>query len=108
MTRITTSCDVFADKGDPWLTERERAEMRAQLAPVRGGRRLATAKTPFRDPVFRKPKRSEQSVLGEQSLRLQQAIIAGLGGSRSVVGKPDLTWCPLVQRFIPREAPRQV
>jgi hypothetical protein len=38
---LTTCCENFERKGDPWLTERERREMQAQLAPQRGGRRYA-------------------------------------------------------------------
>lgn len=88
MSRCTTSCEVFAERGDPWVTPREQAELRAQLAPKRGGPRPAVPKVPFRDPLRAKPLRSQQSIIGEQSLRLQQAIIAGLGGSHVVKPLP--------------------
>lgn len=46
---LTTCEEKFANRGNPWLTERERTELRAQLAPERGGRKIAKLKGIHRD-----------------------------------------------------------
>lgn len=38
---ILTCERQFEKRGDPWMTEREKRELQAQLCPVRGGRRYA-------------------------------------------------------------------
>lgn len=79
---MKTCAELFAEKGDPWLTERERREDFAGVSPMPLSR--ATPKPKFFDPQRPKFPRSEQSHLAERQLRNLHAVLANLGGSRTV------------------------
>lgn len=68
---MTTCAEKFEHRGNPWLTEREREEMRARLIPARGGRKVAKPREPWVDVKPTRPPESEKA----RKLRIQREVL---------------------------------
>lgn len=86
----------FARKGNPMLTERERAELQARLIPTRGGRKMAKPKAKFVDVI---PPKSTR-VAGPATEALKEAIRLMECPARRYQADPTPAPRPLV--FAPR------
>lgn len=91
---LTTCAENFERKGNPWLTERERREMQAQLAPERGGRKQAKPPLQHRDLV-----RIARTLTAEEQQRVKQR--ENMLAIRQLVGAKPRDLKPLGPQALP-------
>jgi hypothetical protein len=91
---LETCAQNFARKGDPWLTERERNELQASLAPERGGRKYAKPKMEWRDR-----QRIAREYTEEEKRQLK--VTENLKAIKQLVGAEPRTLTPLGPEALP-------
>lgn len=91
---LETCAQNFARKGDPWLTERERAELQAQLLPTRGGARKAKERVRYCD---RFPERRELNDVEAQARHVRENMLA----IRQLIGNHPRDQKPLGPEALP-------
>jgi hypothetical protein len=83
----------FDRAGNPWIDSREQAQMQAELAPTRGGRKFAIPKPDFRE-AGSPPARITDAALDREA---RQFMASWRGGTRTLCPHPE---GPMHGRFV--------